>query len=100
MEKELRDIVIDYKNNLVTSPPFNVLRSSAKNVACRKQQAMYRRSCSHHTAVVVPMGAFPSIKNKIKKTTQKKTLKVWLYIGLRTAKSADALPGRYEAIQK
>lgn len=75
-EKEVRDIVIDYKNNLVTSPPFNVLRSSAQ---CCKQRAMYRRGIAQ-----------PCFS--ITKTLQK-PVKVWLYIGSRTAKSTDALSG-------
>lgn len=48
VEKEIRDIVIDYRNNLVTSPPFDVLRSSAK--AWRGTRVGLCTGRSHHTA--------------------------------------------------
>lgn len=89
MEKEIRDIVIDYKNNLVTSPPFNVLRSSAKTWRATSGGLCTGRS--HRTAAFGACGRcllhlYIYIYKK-----KNPTLKVWLYMGQRIGKERRCL---------
>lgn len=85
VEKERRDIVTDYSNNLVTSPPFNVLQSSVK-----AWRATGRGLCTGRSHQ--PKGHGSSVWLK-----KKPTVNVWLYMGMRRGKEHRCLTRKIQS---